>query len=153
MAESTANLLDAAVYGLMTAIDGSVLLAAGEYEASRALIQGARSMLERIGFKVTLPDLWRIEAETLLALGRQDEAIVMLRQAAEEARSMNARRQLWPILGVLARLADAREAGEAAAVLRREARDIIELMAGDLDEDMRRNFFAMPEVREAGGFH
>ncbi len=152
MAESTANLLDAAAYGLMTAIDGSVLLAAGEYEASRSLIQGARSMLEGIGIRVALPDLWRIEAEALLALGRQDEAIARLRQAAEGARSMNARRQLWPILGVLARLADARDATTAAAVLRREARDIIELVAGDLDEEIRRNFMALPEVRDAGGF-
>ena len=151
MAASTANSLDAAAYGLMTAIDGRVLLAAGEYKTARTLIQGARSMLEGIGIRVTQPVLQQIEAQALLALGHEDEAILALRQAADEAREMNARRQLWPILGLLARLADARDATEAALALRREARDIIELMAGDLDEELRSCFLALPEVREAGG--
>jgi hypothetical protein len=38
-----------------------------------------------------------------------------------------------------------------ASALRAEARQIVELMAGDLDESLRQAFLALPEVKEVTG--
>jgi hypothetical protein len=51
----------------------------------------------------------------------------------------------------LARLAEEDGQDGVASALRTEARQIIELMAGDLDESMRQAFLALPEVREVTG--
>jgi len=57
-----------------------------------------------------------------------------------------------PVRAVLAGLAEADGELGAAAALRREAREIIELMAGDLNEDYREAFLALPQVRQAADF-
>jgi class 3 adenylate cyclase/tetratricopeptide (TPR) repeat protein len=148
MPETSSNLLDAATYGGLSAADGRVLLAAEEFEAARTLANSVREFLERISIRVPLPELQQIEAEALLAMGKRDEARAMLHRAADEARAMNARRQLWPILGLLARLAQEDGAAEEAAELRHEARVIVDLIAGDVDDELRKSFLSLPAVRE-----
>jgi hypothetical protein len=152
MPESSSNFLDTTTYAQLTVVDGRVLLASGEFSSARELVARTRAVLQGLGIRVSGPVLMQIEAEALLAMGHREDALLLLRQAAGEARTMNARRQLWPVLGLLARLA-AEDGDELdAAALRQEARACIELMAGDLDELWRQEFLSLPEVREAAGF-
>jgi tetratricopeptide (TPR) repeat protein len=149
--ETAFNLLDATLYGQLKGIECSVLLASAEYEQAARLAESARDALKGIGITITLPLLDRRLAQALLGMEQGQKARTILGQAAQEARAMQARRQLWPILGLLASLAEADEEQGAAAALRREAREIIELMAADLDEGYRPQFLALPEVRQAAG--
>ncbi|MGD2078119.1 MAG: hypothetical protein PVH18_07030, partial [Chloroflexota bacterium] len=149
--DSTSNLLDATAYSLLVGTEGRILLATGDFAAARRSAESMRNTLEERGLAIALPTLDQIQGEALAALGQHDRARVILREAAEHAREMQARRQLWPILGVLARLAEEDGQDGVASALRTEARQIIELMAGDLDESMRQAFLALPEVREVTG--
>ncbi|MFN2221193.1 MAG: ATP-binding protein, partial [Candidatus Promineifilaceae bacterium] len=149
--EAASNLLDATLYGLLMGIEGQVQLAATEYEMAARLAESTSNMLKRSGITIPLPLLDQIQGEALLGMGQREEARALLRQAADAARKMKARRQLWSILGLLAELADADGEHSAATALRSEAREIIELMAADLDETRRQAFLALPEVRHAGG--
>jgi tetratricopeptide (TPR) repeat protein len=149
---TSSNFLDAAAYGLLTAVDGQVLLAVGDFDEARVRAASTRRTLEGISVKIANPALLQIEGEALLGLDRREEGRAALQTAAQMAREMNARRQLWSILGVLARLADQDGDENAAAALRAEARAIIDLMADDLDDAWRQAFLALPEVRQAGGF-
>jgi class 3 adenylate cyclase/tetratricopeptide (TPR) repeat protein len=150
MPATGSNLLDAATYGGLSAADGRVLLAAKEFDSAKSLARSTREVLEQISIKVPLPELRQIEARALLAMGQREEGLALLRQAADEARAMNARRQLWPILGLLARLAQEDGAEEEAAELRHETASIIALIADDVDDELRQSFLALPEVREVG---
>jgi class 3 adenylate cyclase/tetratricopeptide (TPR) repeat protein len=148
---ASANLIDTAASGLLAAVDGRVLLAAGDFERAQTLTRSRRLSLEQVGIKIGSPALLHIEAEALLAMGSRPEGMELLRMAAEAARTMSARRQLWPVLGRLAREAMTDGDDRGAAALRREAREVLDLMAADLDETWRRHFLALPEVRQAGG--
>ena len=85
--------------------------------------------------------LWLLKAEAFAALGRDEEAIVLLRAAAENVGRSGGRFLLWRIHGSLARLYQATDREEDAGKEMSMAQAVIEEMATTIpDKALRNNF-------------
>ena len=90
-----------------------------------------------------IPHLWRVRARALAALGRSDEAMVVLRAAQHAAAECGARALLWRLHADDAMLHRAAGEHAAAATAAATARALIEELAALVQEGELRERFAL----------
>jgi hypothetical protein len=128
-------------------LDGDV----GEAETiARTVVQELRTS----GVEILVAGASVVLARALAAADRLEEAGDELAGAIERAEHLGERRVLWEALALSAGLHARKGAEPAAADLRRQAREIVDEIAGGLpDPELRRRFLARDDVRalEEGG--
>lgn len=137
-------------YATMAAIVAQIDLQRGEYGRALDYLEDAQAMLGDIDVRIYLPELWYQQARALYHLGREDEAHALLQRAREVANDIGTRRQLWPILLLLARLEAERGATAAAEQLKAETRDVITTITDHLQRPgLRQAFLNARPVKRA----
>jgi tetratricopeptide (TPR) repeat protein len=85
--------------------------------------------------------LWRLRGETLLELGRTDEAEHMLHAAVENARTIGEEYIIWRLYATQGRLYQRTDRQSEAEKAFTAARDAIEVLAANIpDKELRANF-------------
>ena len=134
-------------YGVVLADMG---IREGAYDTTLAISQRYIDSSVAKGHRHVLADVLRLKGEALLGLGRNEEALAVLREAKAEAEVLGAPRTLWPVLLALGKLeAEAGNAAEAAALLA-GAREAIEYIADHAGTpELRASFLAQAHVQAA----
>ncbi|MEJ2737394.1 MAG: AAA family ATPase [Anaerolineae bacterium] len=118
-------------------------LALRREEPARALAvtEDLIGRLREYGMRSLLPEALYLQGKALLGLGQEEAARERFLKARAEAESLGARRLLWRILADLGRLeSDPARAQE----LEREARQVIETIASQIDrQDLQKSFLAL----------
>jgi tetratricopeptide (TPR) repeat protein len=121
-------------------------LARNRPDEALAVAEALRADLQQRRLRFLLPDVVLLQAEALLALGRTEQAGRTLRTAERTARELNARRVLWVILDRLGEV-EQRRGNAAAEEYRDQAWEIVQSLAGSLDEpELRATFLGRPDV-------
>jgi tetratricopeptide (TPR) repeat protein len=128
----------------------NIELALAQRQFEKAAVEAAELVqrLEDYGIRFLLPEARLRLGEAFLAQGRAADAQTGLETARQEAQALGSLRLLWPILEALAEAAACGDTPENAAAFRREARKIVETIAGHAPSDLlRAKFLATARVR------
>jgi predicted ATPase/class 3 adenylate cyclase len=141
------NLLEAEV---------ELVLAGGEREKALGMINEFLEVVVQKGMLAHVPPKLLLKGRILQQVGRSDEAHEVLREALAMAREQKVRPVLWQICALLADLEAERGKNTEVQLLREEAREAIDFMAGHAGrDDLRSSFLAIPQVEtvllETGG--
>jgi hypothetical protein len=111
------------------------------------LTEDLLARLRRVGVRPFVADALHLQGQALLGHGRTAEAREALRAARAEAEALGSRRSLWPVLASLGQL-EAQLGNETQAqVLRQQAREIAEYIAGQAGTpELRASFLNSPLV-------
>jgi class 3 adenylate cyclase/tetratricopeptide (TPR) repeat protein len=135
----------------MPLAEGELALARRDGERALALMNEQIDSLSRTETRFFASDALHLKARALLALGRADEAGEALAQARTAAERVGSRRSLWAILLDLSRLEAGRGHAAEAQTLRRQAREIVEFIAGNIsDAGLRASFLSLENVQATG---
>jgi hypothetical protein len=93
-----------------------------------------------------LPDLYLLRASALLGLGESDLAARVMQDAL--VATNKARRMRWQVLGAASKLERMRGNVSDADRLRDEARAEMQIIATNLNEEMRESFLALDMVQQ-----
>jgi tetratricopeptide (TPR) repeat protein len=99
----------------------------------------------------SIPNLWKLKGEALLALGRTEEALQALERAKEGAMQRGARPLLWQVHRSLARLHRRQQQAEQAARETAAAREVIDALAATIDEEPLKERFVRAAVGSLDG--
>ncbi|TMK94232.1 MAG: hypothetical protein E6G37_03950, partial [Actinobacteria bacterium] len=124
-------------------VEGSIALARADHDRAIEEADALVDRLDRAHLLIYRPEALLLKGRALAAAGRTSEAEGTLRQARSTAERLGHRRILWEILAELGDVVD----GEERPTIVGEARDIVEAMAGALDEELRTCFLRLPQVR------
>jgi tetratricopeptide (TPR) repeat protein len=122
-------------------------LAQGNYAHALSL---ADALLEEVTplIRLNIPLVLQRRASALIGLNRIDEAHQILTQACSLAEEMDSRHHLWSIYIDLAEVNVCLEHNDEAETFRQKAREIIEVIADDLQEiDLKDSFLEQPRVQ------
>ncbi len=126
-------------------------LALRRQEPARALAvtEDLVGRLREYGMRSLLPEALYLQGKALLGLDQAEAARERFLKARAEAESLGAHRMLWRILGALGHL----ESDPARAQgLDREARQVVEMIANQIDkEDLQRSFLELAHKRVEAG--
>ena len=135
----------------MPLAEGELALARHDGERALALMNEQIDSLSRTRTRFFASDALHLKARALLALDRSDEAGEALVQARTDAERVGSRRSLWPILLDLSRLEAGRGRAAEAQALRRQAREVVEFIAGNIsDAELRASFLSLEDVQATG---
>ncbi|MBI3243398.1 MAG: AAA family ATPase [Chloroflexi bacterium] len=133
----------------MPLIEGELALAHHDSQRALTLMNEQIDYLKRTETHFFASDALHLKAKALLALGLADEAWEALVQARTAAEQVGSRRSLWPILLDLSRLEAGRGHAAEAQALRRQAREVVEFIAGNIsDSELRVSFLNLVGVYE-----
>ena len=124
-------------------VEGSIALARADHDRAIEEADALVDRLDRAHLLIYRPEALLLKGRALAAAGRTSEAEGTLRQARSTAERLGHRRILWEILAELGDVVD----GEERPTIVAEARDIVEALAGTLDEELRTCFLRLPQVR------
>jgi tetratricopeptide (TPR) repeat protein len=131
---------------VMALIDIEFALASGKLEASLLQMNALLDLLDRSGARYFLPEAYYLKANILLVQDQRDAALRVLLDARDAAQEIGFRTQLWRILALLARVAEARGDRESARRYRKEALPVIEFIAAHTnDAELRESFIRFVE--------
>ncbi len=130
-------------------------LAASEAGVSHQDYAGALATLDRFESELSLFRVRPMEYEinylrgrALIGLQRFDDAEAALLEAKQLAEELGSRRILWQILIAMSEIEMKRGREMAAYKLRQQAQQIIETIAGHIDQiDLRESFMNLPQIR------
>lgn len=126
---------------LFAVVEAQVGFPEGRHELILGRLERAIAHAERMGLVVWLIELWLLQAETFLGLGRAAEATTTLSKARQAAEQSGARRLLWQVMGRLADIAAKEGDIERANGLRGAMEAEIAYVAGQIaDDQVRRTF-------------
>jgi hypothetical protein len=125
--------------------EAELALKQDDYEQTIAVTDHWLPRLREHNLRVYMPAMLHPKSQAQLALGRVDAARESLLEARAIAEATGSRATLWPILFALSQLeSDPKEAQR----LHRQARDIVETIAGHIDAaDLQASFLNLPQVR------
>jgi tetratricopeptide (TPR) repeat protein len=130
-------------------IESEVALANQAYDRALTLINSTIASTRAIGIRPFLTFMLYLKGQALLGLGHTDEARDVLIEARAEAEALDSSK--LPRLEVLLTLSEIEaQAGNttAAQALRKEAGEIVEFVANQIDSPkLRASFLALPHVR------
>ncbi len=131
------------------AVSAEMALARGDAELALDLAETVVRVLRKSGTRLFVTDALILQGQALLAAGRRAEAKAALRMAQAEAEALGSRRARWQILAELARLAEADGAQTEAAVLWRQAGELVDYIAAHAGSaELADSFRGRAEVRE-----
>ncbi|HRX02303.1 MAG TPA: adenylate/guanylate cyclase domain-containing protein [Anaerolineae bacterium] len=120
---------------------GRLALAQGDLLASQSAAATLADYMKRASIRVFMPDSHFLSAETLLRLGKPEQAVEQFVRAIEIARSIGSRRSLWQGLSALSAIEDDLGLVDQASAHRSEARELHAYIIGHLqDSDLRAVF-------------
>jgi len=123
-------------------------LAREDYDEATKLSVDYLSATRQLNIAPMRPLALNLSGQALLGAGRLEEAREKLLQARREAEALGVRWHLWQILDTLARLEEIDGNQAEASKLRRQAREIVEAIAGRLpSQEYRDSFLGMPAVK------
>ena len=133
-----------------------LVLAGDEWKEALSMVNEFLEVLGQKGMLAHVPPKLLLKGRILQQDGRSDEAHEVLREALAMAREQKVRPVLWQICALLADLEAERGKKTEAQLLREEAREAIDFMAGHAGrDDLRSSFLAIPQVEtvllETGG--
>lgn len=135
----------AVLYLAVPTADAELALAQRDYERATVVTDDLLARLRRYGMRSALPEALYLKAKALAGLGQQEAARDCFRTARDEAEQMGARRLLWRILNALSQMEEHRP---RAKRLRQRAREIVETIAGQIEQDeLRTTYLKQPDVR------
>jgi hypothetical protein len=129
----------------MKLAEGELLLRQGRHEAAVAVTGELLVTLRESGMKTYIPQALHLQGQAHLALGQTETGRDRLLEARALAETTSSRRLLWPILATLAEIEPI--PAEAEPLLR-QAREIIDYIAGHAPAALRDSFLALPRVRQ-----
>jgi tetratricopeptide (TPR) repeat protein len=137
---------------LIPLVEAGLTLAEGDAASARDSLAGLVRRVEALPARPFLPEVLRLWAKALAALGETDEALAMLREARETAESAGSAWRLLPVLfdlsGILQSTGDS--AGSLEAM--REAHRLVNPMLKSLPAgEAWVSFRNRPDVRAALG--
>jgi tetratricopeptide (TPR) repeat protein len=136
-------------YGLVASLEGEIALACEEYD--RALRFADRSIvsMENISVKAYLADVMLVKGKALAKIGQFEMAVEVLEKALNVSETIGSRRIQWQILSTMADIEEQMGAGESVRDHRRQAKEVILLIAGRIeDPELRKSFGSTPDVRK-----
>ena len=108
--------------------------------------------LRPLGVRPYSPAAFLLKGSSLLELGKLDEAERALLEGSAEAEQLGFDPIRWQIEMALSRVASANGDEARAAELRNQAQDIVDRIAGSIDDvELRSSFLGLPEVRRVFG--
>ena len=125
-----------------------LLMYKGEFVAALEALDYILSVMERLKIVFCRDDFMLRKANALAALGRKDEALQVLQEAALGAESIHARRVLWKIYVRMNELQTELGDNAAAKVTGDKAREAIAFLCDHLPESLRRSFLQLPAVEK-----
>lgn len=125
-----------------------LLMYKGEFAAALEALDTILSIMERLQIVFCRDDFMLRKANALVALGRKDEALQVLQEAAIGAESIHARRVLWKIYARMNELQTELGHTAAAKVSSGKAREHIAFLSDHLPESLRRSFMQLPTVEK-----
>ena len=126
-------------------------LAQGDYVTAAMVVGQLLARLNETSARVYLPEALFIQAQSMLAASRPDEARGVLLEARKEAEGLGSRRNLWRILFALSQIEAQRGNEGGASELKSHAREIVGYIAEHSPPELRESFLNLPEVRELIG--
>jgi tetratricopeptide (TPR) repeat protein len=125
-------------------------LALARHDAARAVmvINCVLVHLHRTQAYGFIAETHYLKGKALLALSQPDRAYQVLSEARAEAEATGSRRMLWPILTALSKIESLRNHHVEAHALRRQAREIVDYIAGHTPAQWRASFLDLPDVRD-----
>jgi len=132
-------------------VGSEVALANQAYSDAFTLIERTIESTRTVGIRPFLTYLLFLKSQTLLGLDRIDEAREVLVEArAESDAQASANLQRFEVLRGLSEVEAQLGNIAAAQTLRAEAREVVKIIAGHIDDArLRASFLAMPNVRAA----
>lgn len=125
-----------------------LLMYKGEFVAALDALDYILSVMERLQIVFCRDDFMLRKANALVALGRKDEALQVLQEAAVGAESIHARRVLWKIYARMNELQTELGRTAAAKVSSSKAREHIAFLSDHLPESLRHSFMQLPTVEK-----
>jgi tetratricopeptide (TPR) repeat protein len=125
--------------------EAEVALKQGDYERVMSVTGHWLPKLHQSGLRLYTPAMLHIQSQAQLASGQDEAAREGLEEAQAVAEAIGSRRMLWQILFSLSQL---EPDPDRAAQLRRQAGQIVEHIAGQIDQtDLRESFLNLPNAR------
>ena len=129
-------------------IRNELALAQQDYDRVLSYSITPRDQVAEGGERIVLPDLLRVRALALNALGRVGEAGENLAQARIAAEAQGSKRALWPILIEMSQVASIQGNQDQSQRLLNESKEIIDFIAARCGSpEMRYEFLNSPHVR------
>ncbi|MCP4210003.1 MAG: AAA family ATPase [Halieaceae bacterium] len=125
--------------------DGELALRQGNFERVIEVTNGLLIDLRQMGARLHIPSVLYLQGRAWLGLNRRIQGRERLLEARSEAEAIGSRPVLWPILFNLSQLEDN---PAKAQVLRQQSQEIVEYIAGNVDDaELQTSFLALPDVR------
>lgn len=124
-----------------------LLLHKGEYSAALEALDTILEVIDRLGIIFCRPELMLRKARTLVALGREAEALPVLATAVAACRDNEARRHVWKMYALISKLQAAQGQPAEAQQSLEAAREEIRFLESHCPPGLRAAFLQLPEVR------
>lgn len=132
----------------MPLADAEVAYAMGEYQRAIDVIDDLIARLAPLGIRAFGSELLYLKGKALAAAGKIDDAFEVFQRARTEAEALGSQRTLWQILAAISELEGPRGNKNKAKESRERAREIVEYIAAQTPEELRKGFLDLPQVRE-----
>jgi tetratricopeptide (TPR) repeat protein len=122
------------------------LLARGDYGEAARLSEREVAHRRQLGYIQPLPGLLYVQARSVRALGKTEQALELLTQARVAAEKISHRRLLWQIYSLLSEMERERGAIPEAEQFQARAREVIDFIVDHTPPELRDSFLAQPAV-------
>lgn len=123
-------------------------LARNNFQAALSLSDKLLGEISSLGW-INNPEILSRKADSMIGLGRLDEALQSLTEARALAKKLDAKHHLWTILSSLSEVSSQLGKQKEADEYRKQSRDFIEFIAGGLAKiDLKDAFLKQPRVKK-----
>lgn len=123
-----------------------LLMHKGQFADALEALNQILAIMDRLQIVFCRPEFMFRKANTLIALGRQDEALALLKDTAALCERIESRRILWRIYALVADLQSKFGHPAEADQARRKARESLDFLMEHLPGELRQSFLQLPAV-------
>ena len=127
------------------------LLARGDYGEAARLSEREVAHRRQLGYIQPLPGLLYVQARSVRALGKTEQALELLTQARVAAEKISHRRLLWQIYSLLSEMERERGNIPEAERFQAKAREVLDFIVDHTPPELRASFLAQPAVHAIMG--
>jgi tetratricopeptide (TPR) repeat protein len=124
----------------------TLLMYKGEFSAALDAVDKIISILNRLEIVFCRPDFLFRKANTLVALGRYDDALMILQETASLCERIENGNILWKVYALMGDLHNQLGHLSEAQQAQQKAREAIHFLLDHLPVDLRQSFLQLPEV-------